>query len=79
MKKVISALRVLKIVNKTKLSRNLKLLNFKNNICWENYAKAPCDIFFNVSDFNILLKKIIIPESIRYAQYGVLKKAEPMM
>ena len=60
-----SVLKVLKIENGPKLSRNLKLLNFKNNICWENYAKVM--IFLKVSDFNKLLKKIVIPKSIRYA------------
>ena len=62
---------MLKIVNGTKLSRNLNLLNFKNKICWENYAKkydlSPYDIFLKFSDFYDMLKKIVIPESIRYA------------
>ena len=55
----------------TKIIKKPKAVKFQKQhllekLC-EGYDLSPYDIFLNVSDFDYLLKKIVIPESIRYA------------
>ena len=64
---MIFALKVLKIVNEPKPKAvKFQKQHLLGKLC-KGYDLSPYDIFLKVSDFSNLLKKIVIPESIRYA------------